>query len=922
MKQTLILVVLLVVSTVVNAQTATPPALGDGTSGSPYQIATLDNLYWLSQSDTAWDKYYIQTTDINAGDTKKWDIVGSDTLGFFPIGNAVRFSGTYNGKEHAIDSLFINRPSTNNIGFFGQTYGADIDSLGVTNVNITGYDYVGALVGYNNYYSTVNNSYSSGSVSSHGYVGGLIGRNVFYSSINNSYSTCFVSCTGYAAGGLVGYNDYHSTIVDTYSKGDVSSSLDLIGGLVGWNSKVSTINNSYCTGNVFGSIYVGGLVGKNSSDGQGASTINNSYCTGNVFGSDKVGGLAGGSERSNEMFSYSKSIVNGTSNVGGLVGIRYFGGSTLGSLWDVDVSGQTTSSGGIGKTTAEMHNLCTYLNVNWDFQVEDSNGTNDYWAMDSLTNNGYPTLSWQGEPHTAYCCAYASLTKDTIEVCDSFTVPSGDKTYSISGIYYDTIPNSCAADSILEIHLTVKFSNTGIDTQTTCDSLVWMDGNTYYANNNTATHTLTNVALCDSVVTLDLTVNYANTGTDVQTACDSLTWIDGNTYYANNNTATHTLTNAALCDSVVTLDLTVNYANTGTDVQTACDSLTWMDGNTYYANNNTATHTLTNAALCDSVVTLDLTVNYANTGTDVQTACDSLVWIDGNTYYANNNTATHTLTNAALCDSVVTLDLTVNYANTGTDVQTACDSLVWIDGNTYYATNNTATHTLTNAALCDSVVTLDLTVNYATSGSISPSACFTYISPSGNYTWDTTGTYIDTIPNTALCDSVITINLTINTVDVSVTVNSITLTATLSAASYQWVDCANSYAVIAGETNQSFTPTVNGDYAVIIDDGICVDTSLCYLITGVGINEDGINSVIVIYPNPTSGLITIEGEDIEVVKVFDVNGKRIYETVIANEVKQSPINTLNIDLSTYSKGIYLVNVKTNSGVVVRKVVLE
>jgi hypothetical protein len=447
-----------------------------------------------------------------------------------------------------------------------------------------------------------------------------------------------------------------------------------------------------------------------------------------------------------------------------------------------------------------------------------------------------------------------------IVVCDSYFSPSG-KILISSGTYLDTVLNTTGCDSIITINLTIN-NNTGDTTAIVCDSLRWY-GTTYYTS-ATPSHILTNAAGCDSVVTLDLTVNYANTGIDTQTACDSLVWIDGNTYYANNNIATHTLTNAAGCDSVVTLDLTVNYANTGIDVQTACDSLLWIDGITYYASNNIATHTLTNAAGCDSVVTLDLTVNYSNTGIDTQTACDSLVWIDGNTYYANNNLATHTLTNAAGCDSLVTLDLTVNYANTGIDVQTACFSYVWIDGNTYTTNNNTATHTISNTAGCDSVVTLDLTIN---------------------------------------------------TVDVSVTVNSITLTATLSGASYQWVDCANSYAIIAGETNQSFTPTVNGDYAVIIDDGVCMDTSICYNINGVGINETRNTSSVNIYPNPTKGKMTIECKDMEKVEVIDITGKLVYEITVS-------CNILNIDIASFSKGAYFVKVSTEKAIAVERIVLE
>ncbi|GAB1450159.1 hypothetical protein MASR2M47_02150 [Draconibacterium sp.] len=110
---------------------------------------------------------------------------------------------------------------------------------------------------------------------------------------------------------------------------------------------------------------------------------------------------------------------------------------------------------------------------------------------------------------------------------------------------------------------------------------------------------------------------------------------------------------------------------------------------------------------------LDLTINIPH-GTDVQTACDSYTWIDGNTYTASNNVAQWTLTNAAGCDSVVTLDLTINKSSVGTDVQTACDTYTWIDGQTYTASNNVAQWTLTNAAGCDSIVTLDLTINNST----------------------------------------------------------------------------------------------------------------------------------------------------------------------------------------------------------------
>ena len=81
---------------------------------------------------------------------------------------------------------------------------------------------------------------------------------------------------------------------------------------------------------------------------------------------------------------------------------------------------------------------------------------------------------------------------------------------------------------------------------------------------------------------------------------------------------------------------------------------------------------------------------------------------------------------------MVTLDLTINNSNTGVDVQEHCDTYTWIDGNTYTSSNNTATFTLTNAVGCDSVVTLDLTINNSNTGVDVQEHCDTYTWIDGN----------------------------------------------------------------------------------------------------------------------------------------------------------------------------------------------
>ncbi len=165
-----------------------------------------------------------------------------------------------------------------------------------------------------------------------------------------------------------------------------------------------------------------------------------------------------------------------------------------------------------------------------------------------------------------------------------------------------------------------------------------------------------------------------------------------------------------------------------------------------------------------------------------------------------------------------------------------------------------------------------------TSSSLSITACNSYTVPSGDETYTTSGTYMDTIPNSAGCDSILTINLTIKTVDTSITNNSPTLIANAANASYQWLDCNKNFSPISGATGQSFTATISGNYAVEVSQNGCVDTSGCHKVTIIGITENDFGETLNVFPNPTSGAVTIDFGRVfnkVVVEVFDMTGKRI-----------------------------------------------
>ncbi len=192
--------------------------------------------------------------------------------------------------------------------------------------------------------------------------------------------------------------------------------------------------------------------------------------------------------------------------------------------------------------------------------------------------------------------------------------------------------------------------------------------------------------------------------------------------------------------------------------------------------------------------------------------------------------------------------------------------------------------------------------------SILAEACDSYISPSGNYTWTSSGVYNDTVTTIAGCDSILEIDLTINTVDASVTlIDSTIFVSNTNADSYQWVDCDNGYAPISGATGTQFTPTYTGNFAVIVTTGSCTDTSACNYVQLSNINTLP-EEVIQVYPNPASNELHIfSGNYTEYHwTISDVSGK-----VISTGEQFSSEQTINI--SRMRSGFYYLNIRLVNG---------
>jgi hypothetical protein len=262
--------------------------------------------------------------------------------------------------------------------------------------------------------------------------------------------------------------------------------------------------------------------------------------------------------------------------------------------------------------------------------------------------------------------------------------------------------------------------------------------------------------------------------------------------------------------------------------------------------------------------------------------------------------------------------LTTGTGTSSSIAVSACDSLVSPSGLFTWTSSNTNMDTISNTAGCDSVITVNLTIKQSSNSTITEVACNSYVSPSGQ-THTQSGTYTATIPNAAGCDSVITINLTLEHVDISALVLGQSIMATTPGATYQWLDCNNNYAPIPGANAQTFFPTQNGDYAFIITEGSCTDTSICFAVTGVGINQGEDNQTVVLYPNPTSSRLYISFATTQnniQLEVMDLSGKIILQEQMSQQQKVS------IDTDQLSSGMYYIKVTTEKGPITRKFVVE
>ena len=422
----------------------------DVTNGNTYEGKTVKlgvNLDFNS------DKSYVDPnrTDFAGynGQLKQALISGT---GFNPIGGNEEtnsFSGTFDGNNKAICSMYINIDRDENIkvGFFSSSYG-EVKNLGIVNTNIIANGVattVGGITGFG--HNNIYNSYVTGNINATGSswmsVGGVCGNMQEQNDIENCYNLANITCRntleGYgdadiACGGILGQR--YANINKCYNKGNITidggDNNITIGGICGSlrkgalknsynNAKIdvnstnedsteanvagicggvatedkANVENCYNSGEIIGKgvdyLIIGGIVAYQRND----TEIKNTFNAGNIKGETpnnhlNIGGILGMDDGTSISNSYNTGVLDGISNamnVGGIVGIKFSGNTILNCEY---LAG--TCEVGIGYGTSTGVKEVDSIDKS---ALEVVNGENAFKEDTEGINNGYPILDYQ-----------------------------------------------------------------------------------------------------------------------------------------------------------------------------------------------------------------------------------------------------------------------------------------------------------------------------------------------------------------------------------------------------------------------------------------------------------------------------------------------------------------------------------------------
>jgi gliding motility-associated-like protein len=343
------------------------------------------------------------------------------------------------------------------------------------------------------------------------------------------------------------------------------------------------------------------------------------------------------------------------------------------------------------------------------------------------------------------------------------------QSYTFNGITYTTSQTglkdtfaTAGCDSIVTLNLIVNSYITNTVNLVRCAGQSYIFNGITYTTSQTGLKDTFTTTGCDSIVTLNLTVNPYITNTVNLVRCAGQSYTFNGITYSTSQTGLKDTFATTGCDSIVTLNLTVNPYITNTVNLVRCAGETYTFNGITYSTSQTGLKDTFTTTGCDSIVTLNLTVNPYITNTVNLVRCAGQPYtFNGITYTTSQTGLKDTFTTTG-CDSIVTLNLTVNPYITNTVNLLRCAGQPYTFNGITYTTSQTGLKDTFATTGCDSIVTLNLTVNPYITNTVNLVRCAGQSYTFNGITYSTSQTGLKDTFTTTGCDSIVTLNLTVN----------------------------------------------------------------------------------------------------------------------------------------------------------------
>ena len=347
-------------------------------------------------------------------------------------------------------------------------------------------------------------------------------------------------------------------------------------------------------------------------------------------------------------------------------------------------------------------------------------------------------------------------------ICDGESVVVGGQTFNSEGTYTINLNTVNSCDSIITLNLEVRDTYDEEQNVTICQGSSYTVGGQTFTTEGTYTINLTASNSCDSTITLNLEVNDRFEVELNEEICDGESFTVGGNDYSTTGTFVENLLAVNGCDSVVTLNLTVNPVYNINRTEIICQGESIVIGGQTFDATGTFTINLSTASSCDSIINLDLTVNPTYDLVQNESICDGENVVVGGQTFDTEGTYTINLSTVNSCDSTVTLNLEVR--DTYDEVQnvTICQGSSYTVGGQTFTSAGTYTIDLTASNGCDSTITLNLNVEDRFEVELNEEICDGESFTVGGNDYTTTGTFVENLSAVNGCDSVVTLNLTVN----------------------------------------------------------------------------------------------------------------------------------------------------------------